>query len=330
MKNQTKAWMAASILFASLGGNAFAADEISQTEFDNRFLPAVSGLNAKLALGYSHFDFSDITVPFVPFTNDSQDGLFLEGSVTVPLGERFGLQIDGVYQDAEDSNIDLSVRGIGAHLFWRDPADALLGIYAETKEYGDVLDSYVIAAEAEFYRGDFSLEAFAGIENLDTAFGDDDFFTGQVQLAYYMNENARVSIGVSQRFDVTSVVLGAEAMFDTGEYSPALFVDAAFGEDDTSSVSGGIRFYFGNESKSLIRRHREDDPVNRLRQGVDAAGTCANNAQSAPAMGMVPVGMPPVAMTTFNQTIIAAPALLPTFSDCALTGGLAVQPAVNR
>jgi hypothetical protein len=32
------------------------------------------------------------------------------------------------------------------------------------------------------------------------------------------------------------------------------------GEDDHSTVWVGLRFYLGGEDKSLIRRHREDDP----------------------------------------------------------------------
>ena len=40
----------------------------------------------------------------------------------------------------------------------------------------------------------------------------------------------------------------------------ALFAEGRIGEDDFQGVWGGIRFYFGQKDKSLIRRHREDDP----------------------------------------------------------------------
>jgi hypothetical protein len=47
---------------------------------------------------------------------------------------------------------------------------------------------------------------------------------------------------------------------------PALsvFADAEIGEDDWNRVFVGLRFYFGGETKSLIRRHREDDPSGML------------------------------------------------------------------
>jgi len=32
------------------------------------------------------------------------------------------------------------------------------------------------------------------------------------------------------------------------------------GDNEFATVYGGIRFYFGGPEKSLIRRHREDDP----------------------------------------------------------------------
>ena len=40
-----------------------------------------------------------------------------------------------------------------------------------------------------------------------------------------------------------------------------LFADATFGDNSHNSVFGGIRYYFGTQ-KTLVRRHREDDPEN--------------------------------------------------------------------
>jgi hypothetical protein len=51
-------------------------------------------------------------------------------------------------------------------------------------------------------------------------------------------------------------------MGDTG-IPASITVDGRIGEDGFSSVMAGISLYFGGEDKSLIRRHREDDP--RLR-----------------------------------------------------------------
>ena len=48
-------------------------------------------------------------------------------------------------------------------------------------------------------------------------------------------------------------------MGDTG-LPVSLTVEGQLGEDGYSSVLAGLSLYFGGEDKSLIRRHREDDP----------------------------------------------------------------------
>ena len=300
-------------------GDALAADEISGEIIEERFSDAaVSEINGKIAIGYSHFDFNDIVLPPIlgPAPNDDQDGFFVEGSVSVPVGQQFGFQLDGAYNDLDNNGVDLSLSAIGGHFFWRDPSNALLGIYGEYKEFGDLIDTYMIAAEGEFYREQFTLEWYAGLENLETPFGDSDFFAGEAVLAFYPTENSRVHAGVRRRIETTSLVLGAEFMADTGGASPSVFIDAAFGDEDTTTVMGGLRLYLGSGSKSLIRRHREDDPDNRLVDGVDAVGTCVNNADSSLFTGG------PGPMMDAIRTNNAVPVMMmqdPTFSDCKLT-----------
>jgi hypothetical protein len=40
----------------------------------------------------------------------------------------------------------------------------------------------------------------------------------------------------------------------------ALFASGSVSEDGDGAVLGGLRFYFGQHDKTLIRRHREDEP----------------------------------------------------------------------
>ena len=64
----------------------------------------------------------------------------------------------------------------------------------------------------------------------------------------------------------------------------SLTADARIGEDGFASISAGIKMYFGGESKSLMRRHREDDPPNRavdVFSGIGNAAT-ANGPQCPP------------------------------------------------
>jgi hypothetical protein len=42
---------------------------------------------------------------------------------------------------------------------------------------------------------------------------------------------------------------------------------------------GGLRMYVGQKSKSLIRRHREDDPVNILNDEASTFGNSTGTSQ---------------------------------------------------
>lgn len=50
------------------------------------------------------------------------------------------------------------------------------------------------------------------------------------------------------------------AQFTGSPIAPTLFVKSVIGANNNSSVIGGLKIYFGNHDKTLIRRHREDDP----------------------------------------------------------------------
>ena len=48
--------------------------------------------------------------------------------------------------------------------------------------------------------------------------------------------------------------------FRGGNIAPSAFVSAAYGWNNSSNIMAGVRIYFGNHDKTLIRRQREDDP----------------------------------------------------------------------
>ena len=75
-------------------------------------------------------------------------------------------------------------------------------------------------------------------------------------------------------------------MGDTGFRFPSQ-LDGRLGEDGYTSVMAGVSLYFGGEDKSLIRRHREDDPPI---YGVDIFGAflgddpavCVDDTEATP------------------------------------------------
>jgi hypothetical protein len=220
-------------------------------------LPAVDGINFKGDVfgGYLH------------------EGGYAgaRGSVTVPLGFRYGAQVDGTLAGYRGN-----FQGrLGGHLFWRDPAVGLLGLYGSYTRWsrsGGVSTTH-LGVEGEYYSGPWTVSAILGAESGSgaTVFSD-PFFTGfnvdsrffdMVDLSYYMNENSRLSIG--HRY-----VGGRHALALGGEWAKPIapralgsfFVEARLGEDHYRGIWAGLRIYYGQRDKSLIRRHREDDPTN--------------------------------------------------------------------
>jgi len=216
--------------------------------------PAVSALNSKFSLESG-------------VTSSQQHASALgmaQGSVTAPLGHSFGAQLDG--QAATAYSDFLAAAGL--HVFWRDPQ---VGLFGPIASFGGGSGRQVarVGAEGELYAGLVTFGARAGYQE----FGP-----------YGQSTNSGFYGGRLALYPVPDLMLalrgGQSAGFSAGgvriEYQPelldrralSLFVDGAAGDGSFYRVTAGLRVYFGVQ-KSLIRRHREDDP-----QSISAA-TCA-------------------------------------------------------
>ncbi|MEM7215067.1 MAG: hypothetical protein AAF423_05945 [Pseudomonadota bacterium] len=283
--------------------SAFAQDTIPDGAFDERYsLPAVSEANGKISFGYSYVDtgVSSLvnqfpTLPIDPanavfFTLDNSfEGAFVEASVSIPLSQDFGFQIDGLYseQTGNPTGFDFGVVGVGGHLFWRDPDKGLVGIYGHYVQADDVLDTYQIGTEVELYHQNVSIELFAGWDTLavelnpvNLASGQgEEFLAGEAVVAFYPEPDFRISVGAAHNFEETRFTSGIEWQLSDSSLSPSFFANGDLSENLTS-LRAGLTFYFGAEPKSLIRRHREDDPQNRLQKNASALQACANGILS--------------------------------------------------
>lgn len=235
-------YFAAAALAAPLPLPAHAADPIGG--------PAVSAINGKISGEGGLYD-------------DQGAGL-VQGSLTIPLGHRLGFQADGALGTLDDETLG----GGAAHLFARDPSRYLFGVYASYHTW-DSIDIWRLGAETELYFGRMTLSGILGWESIDvpaTKRGltvlnrDDDHFFTELDLSYYPKDNLRLSIGYHYESEESLGV--AELEFMPRWHMPAsLFATGNFGDDDHTRITGGIRFYLhADRSKSLIRRHREDDP----------------------------------------------------------------------
>lgn len=203
-----------------------------------------------------------------------------QGSLSVPLGGQWGLQLD-----AAVGSFDGRFFGSGAgHWFWRDPSRGLMGLYASHTHWQEFGGLHVtqVAGEGEAYFGRFTLQGIAGVEfgnsqtgatgttstatTATTFFDNYDVktrFFDKINLAYYLTDNTKVFAGHRYLGGKHALALGAEAGLPSfGSTMVTGFVEGRVGESDFHGVWAGIRGYWGQSSKSLIQRHRQDDPIN--------------------------------------------------------------------
>ena len=210
------------------------------------------------------------------------------GALSMPLGGQFGLQVDVTGGSLERRGFG----SIGGHLFWRNPSQGLVGLYVNHvhwNEFGGVHATHV-AAEGEIYAGPWTLQAIVGAEfgnsasNIITAtsvtppaigfpgavstatllqtYDVKTRFMDQVNLKYYLTENWNGYVGHRYLGGHNALALGSEMALPLGGgVMGSAFVEARLGSRDFEGVWGGLKVYLGRKDKSLIRRHREDDPI---------------------------------------------------------------------
>lgn len=213
------------------------------------------------------------------------------GSVAVPLGGHYGFQLDGAL-GALDSRF---FGATGAHLFWRNPAQGLLGIYASYTHWNKFsgLDIGQIAAEAEVYFGPFTIQGIAGVEFGNSTSGIVGSFLqtydvktrffDKINFAYYLNDNLKVFLGHRYLGGQNALALGGEWAFPiNGPTMGAAFIEGRIGENDFQGIWVGLRIYYGQKNKTLIQRHRQDDPIEWTPVGLY---TGVNSASQIPISG---------------------------------------------
>jgi hypothetical protein len=208
------------------------------------------------------------------------------GFVALPLGGQLGLQFDGT-AGSLDSKAFYSG---GGHLFWRNPYSGLLGLYGnyiQWNQFGDVNVAHV-AAEGEAYWGRWTLQGIIGAEFGNSAsnviqavtitpptigipgsivtttfiesYDVKTRFMDQVNLKYYFTDNWDGYIGHRYLAGRNALALGSEMAMPLGRgVMASAFVEGRVGSSNFEGIWGGLRIYFGQKDKTLIRREREDN-----------------------------------------------------------------------
>jgi hypothetical protein len=218
---------------------------------------AVSELNGKLAYSAGSME--------------GDTGQNVLGSISFPIAANFGFQADGLYTHVSDRDF----YGAGAHLFWRDWDKGLLGIVGAGL-WEDEIRAGLFGVEAEYYLNRFTLAAGLGVATIDygdsAPFIDTDVtdFYASLGLRYYPLDDLMLSASYLHVFDNNLVLGGLE--YQTPIRGLSLFAEVARGEHGYDHALLGLQIYFGR-TKSLVRRHREDDPQNIVQRALYAVGT---------------------------------------------------------
>jgi hypothetical protein len=244
---------AAGMLVLGFGyAGAFAAD------MDAGHKPAVSGLNGKL-----QFEGGPYAIDGFPGGMEWQGG----ASLSAPLGDFMGLQADIAASNTVNGD---NLYGGVVHLFARNPDTYLFGA-AGGSFWTTNANAQLIGPEFELYSGAFTLQGYGGLMHSTVAGVTSDKFFGIADVNYYATENLMFQLGAKDVMDFKTAHLGLEYQFD--DSMPISFtLDGKIGDSNYRSVDAGIKFYFGGPGKSLQRRHREDDPPNRIFDVFSGAG----------------------------------------------------------
>lgn len=258
-------------MLVGIVGASFLAVRIAQAG-DSIFVPntAVDGVNSKVeAFGGSL---------------DHRTLYGSEGSLSIPFASKWGVQIDGALGSWDNR----SVAKIGGHMFWRDPSLGLLGVYGGYTRWNNFggVDVGQVAGEGEYYWNRWSVRVVAGVEfgnsfsttvitaptaaggiftnpgtNALTSFDIKTRFFDQINLKYYFTDNIAGYVGHRYAGGLNYLALGGEAALPVGGgRMVSAFVEGRVGERDSNGVWGGLKAYFGQKDKSLMARHRQDDP----------------------------------------------------------------------
>lgn len=235
---------------------------------------------------------------------------FVSATGTLPIGDRFGFQLDG--QLGQEG--DRGQGGSAAHLFYRDPDAFMAGGTAMWARIGG-WNVFRYGAEGEAYLGDFTIAPSAGLQRGDANKGTAPSGYGALDLSYYPVENVKLTLGGSGFANARDGMIEAEWQ-PTG--APlTLFAEVGGGNAGQGFALAGVRFTFGAPGSSLKQRDRHGDPINALTGVVAQSGGALTRAAVAVAQQKAAAGCVPVATRTvinLNQTSTQVATASPTIS----------------
>ncbi|MFT6659293.1 hypothetical protein [Maritalea sp.] len=181
-------------------------------------------------------------------------------SFSAPMGDQLGFQVDGAIHNRGNT----VTTGGAIHLFARDP-DAYLAGAAAGYVVTDAAKLFAIGPEFEVYADQLTVEAWAGWANVDYVSAlrtDRSGYFALLDVAYYATDNTRLSVGGGTILNNETVNIAFEQSFVESQMPFSLTGKLSWDEGFGTRATIGFKSYFGVSEKSLIDRHRQDDPRN--------------------------------------------------------------------
>jgi hypothetical protein len=174
----------------------------------------------------------------------------------VPLGDYFGFQGDV----AAGQFAGVTSYSGAAHLFNRDPNAYLVGLVGGGVWTGSS-SSYLVGPEAELYLGNITLGGSAAFVSNTTAGVTSSSYLASGDIKYYPMPNMKLELGAATFSGSKTAHVGAEWQF-ADQMPLTVSTTATVGDNNLIAANVGLTFYFGGTSKTLIDRHRHEDPAN--------------------------------------------------------------------
>jgi len=181
---------------------------------------------------------------------------YFSATGTVPLGDHFGLQLDGALGRSDDR----SQGGSGGHIFWRDPSLAMVGATTMWSRIGG-WNVFRHGLEAEGYLDDYTLSSSAGIQRGDANKGSSSSGYGSLALSLYAHDDLKLTLGGAG-------FSNSRTGYSVVEWKPndampwTLYGVAGAGNMGPGFALVGTRYTFGNGGTGLKDRDRHGDPEN--------------------------------------------------------------------
>ena len=181
---------------------------------------------------------------------------YLAVTGTAPLGHSFGVQLDGALGQSGERGQG----GLGGHVFWRDPNQAMVGLTTMWSRVG-AWNIFRHGLEAEAYLDDYTLSSSAGIQRGDANKGTSSSGYGGLALSWYSRDDLKLALGGAG-------FSNSRTAYSTIEWKPddsipwTMFGVTGVGNTGPGFALLGMRYTFGNTGTSLKDRDRHGDPEN--------------------------------------------------------------------